>query len=131
MSFNFVLSPLHLSLHLCSYLPPSLFFLLSLFSCFSLFSLFLSDIHSFYTFKTSHQVAWLGLPPISSCTEIHINGFDCFRSVQMRLYTMHKREFVMVFIIFFASLGLALFVGLAGKTQNEVFLSPISCFTFL
>ncbi|XP_042856236.1 transmembrane protein 181-like isoform X2 [Penaeus japonicus] len=35
-------------------------------------------------------------------------------SVQMRLYTMHKREFVMVFIIFFASLGLALFVGLAG-----------------
>ncbi|XP_076039703.1 transmembrane protein 181 isoform X2 [Oratosquilla oratoria] len=35
-------------------------------------------------------------------------------SVQMRLYTMHKREFVMVFIVFFATLGLALFIGLAG-----------------
>ncbi|XP_069190431.1 transmembrane protein 181 isoform X4 [Procambarus clarkii] len=38
----------------------------------------------------------------------------CERSVQMRLYTMHKREFVMVFIVFFATLGLALFIGLAG-----------------
>ncbi|XP_066968307.1 transmembrane protein 181 [Macrobrachium rosenbergii] len=38
----------------------------------------------------------------------------CERSVQMRLYTMHKREFVMVFIVFFAMLGLALFIGLAG-----------------
>ncbi|KAB7502201.1 hypothetical protein Anas_11662 [Armadillidium nasatum] len=38
----------------------------------------------------------------------------CERSVQMRLYNMHKREFVMVFIILFAALGLAIFVGLAG-----------------
>ncbi|KAJ8977166.1 hypothetical protein NQ317_003106 [Molorchus minor] len=38
----------------------------------------------------------------------------CERSVQMRLYTMHKREFVMVFIAFFACLGLAIFVGIAG-----------------
>ncbi|XP_063850900.1 transmembrane protein 181-like isoform X1 [Scylla paramamosain] len=38
----------------------------------------------------------------------------CERSVQMRLYTMHKREFVMVFIVFFVTLGLALFIGLAG-----------------
>lgn len=113
-------------------LPLSLFFLLSPFSHFSLFSftsLFLSDIHSFYTFEWSF--IWLALPPFSSCIEIHINGFNCFRSVQMRLYTMHKREFVMVFIIFFASLGLALFVGLAGKMQNEMFSPRFSCFNFL
>lgn len=46
----------------------------------------------------------------------YINGFlrEFGLSVQMRLYTMHKREFVMVFIVFFATLGLALFIGLAG-----------------
>ncbi|XP_018565323.1 transmembrane protein 181 [Anoplophora glabripennis] len=38
----------------------------------------------------------------------------CERSVQMRLYTMHKREFVMVFIAFFACFGLGIFVGIAG-----------------
>ncbi|CAG9857632.1 unnamed protein product [Phyllotreta striolata] len=38
----------------------------------------------------------------------------CERSVQMRLYTMHKREFVMVFITFFTCFGLGIFVGLAG-----------------
>ncbi|XP_017776659.1 PREDICTED: transmembrane protein 181 [Nicrophorus vespilloides] len=38
----------------------------------------------------------------------------CERSVQMRLYSMHKREFVMVFVAFFACFGLALFIGLAG-----------------
>ncbi|XP_012254361.1 transmembrane protein 181 [Athalia rosae] len=38
----------------------------------------------------------------------------CERSVQMRLYSMHKREFVMVFVAFFACFGLAVFIGLAG-----------------
>ncbi|RZF38143.1 hypothetical protein LSTR_LSTR005504 [Laodelphax striatellus] len=38
----------------------------------------------------------------------------CERSVQMRLYSMHKREFVMVFIAFFAFIGLGLSIGLAG-----------------
>ncbi|XP_071051074.1 transmembrane protein 181 [Onthophagus taurus] len=38
----------------------------------------------------------------------------CERSVQMRLYSMHKREFVMVFIAFFGCLGLGIFIGLAG-----------------
>ncbi|KAJ8917991.1 hypothetical protein NQ315_011444 [Exocentrus adspersus] len=38
----------------------------------------------------------------------------CERSVQMRLYTMHKREFVMVFLAFFACLGLGIFIGIAG-----------------
>jgi hypothetical protein len=37
------------------------------------------------------------------------------RSVQMRLYSMHKREFVMVFLAFFACFGLGVFIGLAGK----------------
>ncbi|KAG8227320.1 hypothetical protein J437_LFUL006761 [Ladona fulva] len=38
----------------------------------------------------------------------------CERSVQMRLYSMHKREFVMVFVAFFACFGLGVFIGLAG-----------------
>ncbi|XP_011303897.1 transmembrane protein 181 isoform X1 [Fopius arisanus] len=38
----------------------------------------------------------------------------CERSVPMRLYSMHKREFVMVFVAFFACFGLAVFIGLAG-----------------
>ncbi|XP_019865171.1 transmembrane protein 181 isoform X2 [Aethina tumida] len=38
----------------------------------------------------------------------------CERSVQMRLYTMHKREFVMVFLAFFACFGLGIFVGITG-----------------
>nr|CAG4644664.1 EOG090X03I5 [Leptodora kindtii] len=38
----------------------------------------------------------------------------CERSVQMRLYSMHKREFGLVFVAFFASLALACFIGLAG-----------------
>ncbi|KAB0802999.1 hypothetical protein PPYR_05185 [Photinus pyralis] len=38
----------------------------------------------------------------------------CERSVQMRLYSMHKREFVMIFIAFLGCFGLATFIGLAG-----------------
>lgn len=38
----------------------------------------------------------------------------CERSVHMRLYSMHKREFVMVFLGFFACFGLGIFIGLAG-----------------
>lgn len=38
----------------------------------------------------------------------------CERSVHMRLYGMHKREFVMVFAGLFAMVGLATFIGLAG-----------------
>ncbi|XP_014287731.1 transmembrane protein 181 isoform X2 [Halyomorpha halys] len=36
------------------------------------------------------------------------------QSVQMRLYSMHKREFVMVFLGFYVCIGLAVFIGLAG-----------------
>lgn len=38
----------------------------------------------------------------------------CERSVHMRLYSMHKREFVMVFLAFLACFGLGTFIGLAG-----------------
>lgn len=38
----------------------------------------------------------------------------CERSAHMRLYTMHKREFLMVFLAFFACFGLGIFIGLAG-----------------
>lgn len=37
-----------------------------------------------------------------------------FRSVHMRLYSMHKREFVAVFMAFFACFGLGIFIGIAG-----------------
>lgn len=38
----------------------------------------------------------------------------CERSVQMRIYGMHKREFVLVFLGIFALFGLSTFIGLAG-----------------
>ncbi|XP_076258872.1 transmembrane protein 181 [Rhynchophorus ferrugineus] len=44
----------------------------------------------------------------------------CERSVQMRLYSMHKREFVMIFVLFFACLGLTVFIGLAGPPITSV-----------
>lgn len=37
----------------------------------------------------------------------------------MRVYSMHKGEFVMVFIAFFACFGLGVFIGLAGKRKNH------------
>lgn len=43
----------------------------------------------------------------------------CERSVHMRLYTMHKREFVMVFMAFLAAFGLGIFIGLAGPPITE------------
>ncbi|XP_053681760.1 transmembrane protein 181 [Sabethes cyaneus] len=38
----------------------------------------------------------------------------CERSVHMRLYSMNKREFVVVFLALLACFGLAVFIGLAG-----------------
>nr|SVE76910.1 EOG090X03I5 [Daphnia lumholtzi] len=38
----------------------------------------------------------------------------CERSVQMRLYSMHKREIGLVFLAFFACFGMCVFIGLAG-----------------
>ncbi|XP_045447197.1 transmembrane protein 181 [Melitaea cinxia] len=43
----------------------------------------------------------------------------CERSVQMRVYSMHKGEFVMSFITFFACLGLGVFIGLAGPSPTS------------
>lgn len=54
-----------------------------------------------------------------------------FRSVQMRLYTMHKREFVMVFIAFFACFGLGIFVGIAGTSLTITIDSLVTCLVFL
>ncbi|CAB3260798.1 unnamed protein product [Arctia plantaginis] len=42
----------------------------------------------------------------------------CERSVPMRIYSMHKGEFVMVFIAFFALFGLGVFIGLAGPSPT-------------
>jgi hypothetical protein len=53
------------------------------------------------------------IPHRTECCDIIL--LFAYRSVQMRLYSMHKREFVMVFLAFFACFGLGLFIGLAGK----------------
>lgn len=56
----------------------------------------------------------------------------CERSAHMRLYTMHKREFLVVFLAFFAGFALAIFIGLAGppitwsSTVNASSLMPNS-----
>ncbi|GBP83585.1 hypothetical protein EVAR_104029_1 [Eumeta japonica] len=51
-------------------------------------------------------------------------------SVQMRIYSMHKGEFVMVFIAFFALFGLGVFIGLAGPSPtNTTALSATSVLT--
>ncbi|XP_026737025.1 transmembrane protein 181 [Trichoplusia ni] len=42
----------------------------------------------------------------------------CERSVPMRMYSMHKGEFVMVFIAFLACFGLGVFIGLAGPSPT-------------
>lgn len=42
-------------------------------------------------------------------------GIDPDRSVHMRLYSMNKREFVMVFIVLLTAMGLVLFIGLTGE----------------
>ncbi|KOB64677.1 Uncharacterized protein OBRU01_14423, partial [Operophtera brumata] len=53
----------------------------------------------------------------------------CERSVQMRVYSMHKGEFVMVFIAFFACFGLGVFIGLAGPSPTMT--TSISASTIL
>ncbi|XP_047022345.1 transmembrane protein 181 [Helicoverpa zea] len=50
----------------------------------------------------------------------------CERSVQMRIYSMHKGEFVMVFIAFFACFGLGVFIGLAGPSPTMTTSIPAS-----
>lgn len=42
------------------------------------------------------------------------NDIFFFRSVQMRLYSLNKRRFVLVFIVFFACFGISFLVGIAG-----------------
>lgn len=52
----------------------------------------------------------------------------CERSVHMRLYSMHKREFVMVFLAFLACFGLGTVIGLAGPpitTTTEISASSL------
>lgn len=41
----------------------------------------------------------------------------------MRLYTLSKRHFVLVFVVFFVCFGLTVFVGIRGKVQFLVILS--------
>ena len=41
----------------------------------------------------------------------------------MRLYTLSKRHFVLVFVVFFVCFGLTIFVGIKGKAQGGIILS--------
>ncbi|XP_022290113.2 transmembrane protein 181-like isoform X1 [Crassostrea virginica] len=43
----------------------------------------------------------------------------CERSVQMRLYALSKRQFVMVYIVFFICFGISVLVGVAGPPIIE------------
>lgn len=43
----------------------------------------------------------------------------CDRSVQMRLYTMNKRHFALVFLMFFACLSVTIIIGLLGPSIME------------
>ncbi|XP_023221991.1 transmembrane protein 181-like isoform X2 [Centruroides sculpturatus] len=42
-----------------------------------------------------------------------------FTSVQMRLYTLHKREFVLLFLVFIALYTLCVVIGLAGPSTSS------------
>uniref|UniRef100_A0A452SB18 Transmembrane protein 181 n=1 Tax=Ursus americanus TaxID=9643 RepID=A0A452SB18_URSAM len=48
-----------------------------------------------------------------------------YRLAPMRLYTLSKRHFVLVFVVFFVCFGLTVFVGIRGKVQFLVILSFI------
>lgn len=50
--------------------------------------------------------------------------FSNYRSVHMRLYSMNKREFVMVFIVLLTAMGLVLFIGLTGLFCYRCCVSP-------
>lgn len=42
-------------------------------------------------------------------------SFASCRLAPMRLYTLSKRHFVLVFVVFFVCFGLTVFIGIAGK----------------
>jgi len=46
-----------------------------------------------------------------------------FRSVQMRLYALHKRQFVAVFAVFFICLFVTILIGIAGPSviQSDIY----------
>lgn len=47
------------------------------------------------------------------------------RSVQMRLYALHKRQFVAVFAVFFICLFIAILIGIAGPSIIQSTMAPI------
>jgi hypothetical protein len=92
----------------------------------SFFELYFSNVQLLCNCKTkkrlsteNHGMKWLINYSHISCTQLNYMEFIILliahRSVHMRLYSMHKREFVMVFLAFFACFGLGVFIGLAGK----------------
>lgn len=43
----------------------------------------------------------------------------CDRLAPMRLYTLSKRHFVLVFVVFLICFGLTVFIGIAGMTEKH------------
>jgi len=46
----------------------------------------------------------------------------------MRLYTLSKRHFVLVFVVFFVCFGLTVFIGVAGKDVDFLKITVLVCF---
>lgn len=63
----------------------------------------------------------LGTEP-SACRPL-THGLLLRRLAPMRLYTLSKRHFVLVFVVFFICFGLTVFVGIRGKVQFLIILS--------
>uniref|UniRef100_A0A8D2NTC2 Transmembrane protein 181 n=1 Tax=Zosterops lateralis melanops TaxID=1220523 RepID=A0A8D2NTC2_ZOSLA len=57
-------------------------------------------------------------------------SFASYRLAPMRLYTLSKRHFVLVFVVFFICFGLTVFIGIAGKDLKPFNLSspPLSTY---
>lgn len=54
--------------------------------------------------------------PFRNMTDTNdVVSFASYRLAPMRLYTLSKRHFVLVFVVFFICFGLTVFIGIAGK----------------
>lgn len=53
------------------------------------------------------------------------------RLAPMRLYTLSKRHFVLVFVVFFICFGLTVFIGIAGKDVAFLKQKVFACFIYM
>lgn len=91
---------------------------------------------SFLHYGFHHWNLWSLLASVSACFVLcwhqwidDIYSAIC-RSVQMRLYALNKRQFVLVFVTFFICFGVTVLIGLAGKPLVHVQVSSSACVQF-